>query len=67
MNQQVKQHLVTLKIYTTMNWPKVNLIIRLHFNNRKMSNIKNRKREIIWFNPPYSFNVLTNVGKRFFS
>ena len=26
---------------------------------------KNRKRKIIWFNPPFSSNVNTNVGKQF--
>ena len=26
---------------------------------------KNRKREIIWYNPPYSRNVATNVGRAF--
>ena len=26
---------------------------------------RNRKRNIIWFNPPYSKNVSTNVGKKF--
>ena len=26
---------------------------------------KNRKRNITWFNPPFSKNVSTNVGKRF--
>ena len=26
---------------------------------------RNRKRQIIWFNPPYSVNVKTNVGKLF--
>ena len=26
---------------------------------------KNRKRNITWFNPPYSVNVQTNVGKEF--
>ena len=26
---------------------------------------KRRKRKIIWFNPPYSANVKTNIGKRF--
>jgi len=30
-------------------------------NNRKRS----RKRQIIWFNPPFSMNVKTNVAKRF--
>ena len=28
---------------------------------------KNRKRNIIWFNPPYSANVVTKVGKHFLS
>ena len=26
---------------------------------------KNRKRKITWFNPPYSLNVSTNIGKKF--
>ena len=25
-----------------------------------------RKRNIIWFNPPFSVNVATNIGKMFF-
>ena len=29
------------------------------------SNKKQRKRNIIWFNPPNSKNVKTNIGKRF--
>ena len=28
---------------------------------------RNRRRKIIWFNPPYSKNVETNIGKKFFS
>ena len=31
------------------------------------NNTKNRKRNIIWFNPPFSLNVSTNIGKTFFS
>ena len=27
---------------------------------------RNRKRRIIWFNPPFSKNVTTNIGKYFF-
>ena len=27
---------------------------------------KKRKRKIIWYNPPYSLNVKTNIGKIFF-
>ena len=31
------------------------------------NNTENRKRNIIWFNPPFSLNVSTNTGKKFFS
>ena len=27
---------------------------------------KKRKRNVIWYNPPYSVNVKTNIGKVFF-
>ena len=33
-----------------------------NFGNNNSQN-KNSKRNIIWFNPPYSNNVLTNIGK----
>ena len=26
---------------------------------------KNRQRNIIWFNPPYSMNIQTNIGREF--
>ena len=26
---------------------------------------KNRERNIIWFNPPYSMNIQTNIGREF--
>ena len=26
---------------------------------------RNRNRKVIWFNPPYSLNVKTNIGKVF--
>ena len=29
------------------------------------NNTKNIKRKIIWFNPPFSLNVSTNIGKKF--
>ena len=35
-----------------------------NFGNNNSQN-KNRKRNIIWFNPSYSNNVLTNIGKYF--
>ena len=28
---------------------------------------KNRPRKIVWFNPPYSYNVQTNIGAKFLS
>ena len=31
----------------------------------KNDNRRNRRRNIIWFNPPFSQTVSTNVGKRF--
>ena len=30
------------------------------------NNTKNRKRNLIWFNPPFNLNVSTNIGKKFF-
>ena len=33
--------------------------------NKDRSRNKNRGRNIVWFNPPYSCNVATNIGKRF--
>ena len=36
-------------------------------NNENNKNIgKNRKRIMIWFNPPYSKSLKTNIGKYFF-
>lgn len=32
----------------------------------RTKNKRNRTRNIIWFNPPFSKNVKTNVGKKFF-
>ena len=33
--------------------------------NNKNEGTKQRKRKIIWFNPPYSKNVLSKVGNQF--
>ena len=40
------------------------LIYQKSVNNKNEGN-KRRKRKIIWFNPPYSKNVLTKVGNQF--
>ena len=34
-------------------------------HDQKKDNTKQQKRKIIWFNPPYSKNVTTKVGKFF--
>ena len=34
-------------------------------NDRPKQKGKNRQRNIIWFNPPYSMNVATNIGRTF--
>ena len=34
-------------------------------NENKSKSYKNRKRNIIWFNPPFSKNVSNNIGKYF--
>ena len=39
-----------------------NVINNIDDNQEK----KKRKRNIIWYNPPYSMNVKTNIGKLFF-
>ena len=39
-----------------------NVIKNIDDNQEK----KKRKRNIIWYNPPYSMNVKTNIGKLFF-
>ena len=33
--------------------------------NKNISRKKNRKRKVIWFNPPYCSNVSINIGERF--
>ena len=35
-------------------------------NEQESEEKKKRKRNIIWYNPPYSVNVKTNIGKVFF-
>ena len=34
--------------------------------NEESNQTRKRKRNIIWYNPPYSMNVKTNAGKIFF-
>ena len=41
--------------------------VTLSFHNPISSERRNRQRNIIWFNPPFNKDVLTNVAKRFLS
>ena len=43
-----------------------NLEYTPHDDCQKKKEQRKRKRNIIWFNPPYSKNVQTNIGKAFF-
>ena len=38
----------------------------LEFKNTFQNTRRNRNRKVIWFNPPFSLNVNTNIGKEFF-
>lgn len=38
---------------------------RLDNNNGDSARPKNRGRKIIWYNPPYSKNIKTNIGRQF--
>ena len=35
-------------------------------NNNQGANKRKRTRNVTWFNPPFSDNVATNIGKKFF-
>ena len=39
--------------------------VELKYNPNKKTKQKNRKWNIIWFNPPYSKNLVTKVGHYF--
>ena len=41
--------------------------LRYHKHDQKKDSPQQRKRQIIWFNPPYSKNVTTKVGQFFLS
>ena len=38
----------------------------LKFEKTSQNTRRNRNRKVIWFNPPFSLNVNTNIGKEFF-
>ena len=43
--------------------------IKLEYRDRERSNTqkrRNRRRKILWFNPPYNMEVVNNSGKEFF-
>ena len=38
---------------------------QLHFDPKPTQEKRSKKRNVIWFNPPYSANVATNIGRKF--
>ena len=46
-----------------------NYDLMLHFDqeNSQSSKKRKRRRNVLWFNPPFSLNVKTNIGKKFFA
>ena len=44
---------------------KLSFINSSEGSNNQQGNNRNRRRKIIWYNPPYSMNVKTNIGKEF--
>ena len=38
---------------------------KLHYNSEPTKPKRTRTRNVIWFNPPYSANVATNIGHKF--
>ena len=38
---------------------------KLSYDNTPNRNPRNRRRKIIWYNPPYNKSVKTNIGKSF--
>ena len=40
--------------------------VTLKFEKPSQNTRRNRNRKVIWFNPPFSLNVKTNIGKEFF-
>ena len=45
---------------------KISYIEKHEPSEQHRNNKKKRKRNVIWFNPPYSVNMTTNIGKIFF-
>ena len=40
---------------------------KLHYEPDIANKQRKRKRDILWYNPPYSLNVQTNIGRKFLS
>ena len=56
----MKKLLRTVALMKKLVYNKENTHLEMEQNEKKK-----RKRKIIWFNPPYSSTVKTNVGKLF--
>ena len=40
-------------------------IVKINYTEECKNKKRNRKRKIIWFNPPYCKSDETNIGKKF--
>ena len=59
MRQNVNMYIYTYNHKLEFNAPHENT------NTHKANKKRNRKRQITWFNPPYSNNVTTRIGEKF--
>ena len=67
----MKQHLISQDLYNNALAEK-GFEYKITFQKQRntstiTNNTEKRKRKIIWFNPTFSLNVSTNIGKNFFS
>ena len=69
--QEVKQHLIRLKIYTTMHQRKVDLNIRLHSNNSKIHRqqqiTENKEKERLYGLIHHTVLVFQQISVKTFS
>ena len=54
------------EVLEAMKQAKHDCQIKYAKENQQTSKQKNRKRNIIWYNPPFNNQVSTNIGKEFF-
>ena len=64
-NLFIADHAFPIHVLTSLSVEEI-LLPSLYLTDTRISNkCENSKRKIIWFTPPYSLNVRTNVGRKF--